>query len=177
MRSLKLHLSTISIGLFAFSTIAIGQAPVAEFSADKVSGCSPLTVKFTDQSTVPPGGGPITSWIWDFGNGQFQSVANPTVNFSIPGTYTVKLIVRNSSGIDEEEKINYITVFPSPSANFVADITTACLPGTIQFTDQTTVPPGGGTITSWSWNFGDGSPNVTSQNASHTYTTPGFYTV
>ena len=177
VRSLKLHLSTISIGLFAFSTIAIGQAPVAEFSADKVSGCSPLTVKFTDQSTVPPGGGPITSWIWDFGNGQFQSVANPTVNFSIPGTYTVKLIVRNSSGIDEEEKINYITVFPSPSANFVADITTACLPGTIQFTDQTTVPPGGGTITSWSWNFGDGSPNVTSQNASHTYTTAGFYTV
>ena len=99
MRSLKLHLATISIGLFVFSTITIAQAPVADFSADKLSGCAPLTVKFTDQSIVPPGGGPITSWIWDFGNG-LQSVQHPTVAFSTPGTYTVKLIVRNSSGID-----------------------------------------------------------------------------
>ena len=177
VRLLKLYLITISIGFFAFSTIAIAQAPVANFSADKLSGCSPLTVKFTDLSTVPPGGGPITSWIWDFGNGQFQSVQNPTVNFSIPGTYTVKLIVRNSSGIDQEEKINYITVFPSPIAGFTANITTACMPGTVQFTDQSTTPTGGGTITAWSWNFGDGSANSTAQNPSHTYANAGFYTV
>ena len=109
--SLKLHLTIISISLFLFSTIAIAQtppvAPVADFSADKVSGCAPLTVRFTDHSTNSP-----TSWVWDFGNGQLQSVQNPIVNFSTPGTYTVKLIVRNTAGIDEEEKINYITVFP-----------------------------------------------------------------
>ena len=82
---------------------------------------------------------------------------NPTVNLFLPrGTYTVKLVARNTAGIDEEEKINYITVFPSPAASFTASITTACVPATIQFTDQSTVPAGGGTITSWSWNFGDG---------------------
>jgi gliding motility-associated-like protein len=172
MSLLRLCLTVISIGLFAFSTIAVAQAPVANFSADKVSGCSPLTVKFTDLSTNTP-----TSWIWDFGNGQLQSVQNPTVNFSTPGTYTVKLIARNSSGIDEEEKINYITVFPSPAASFTANITTACVPANIQFTDQSIVPAGGGIITAWSWNFGDGSANSTSQNPSHTYTTAGFYTV
>jgi len=93
--SLKLYLITISIPLFLFSAIAISQAPVADFSADKVSGCSPLTVKFTDHSTNTP-----TSWVWDFGNGQLSSLQNPTVNFSTPGTYTVKLIVRNTTGID-----------------------------------------------------------------------------
>ena len=169
--SLKRYLISILIPLFLFSKIAISQAPVANFSADKVSGCSPLTVKFTDLSTNIP-----TSWVWDFGNGQLSSLQNPTVNFSTPGTYTVKLIARNTSGIDEEEKINYITVFPSPAASFRANITTACVPATIQFTDQSTSPPNGGTITSWSWNFGDGGTS-TSQNPSHQYTAAGFYTV
>src|SRR6185295_13978770 len=50
--SLKLYLISISIPLFLFSTITIAQAPVADFSADKVSGCSPLTVTFTDHSTT-----------------------------------------------------------------------------------------------------------------------------
>ena len=152
--------------------MSFAQVPVANFSANKLSGCSPLTVTFTDLSTNTP-----TSWGWDFGNGQLSTQPNPTVNFSTPGTYTIKLIVRNSFGVDEEEKINYITVFPSPAASFFANITTACVPATIQFTDQSSVPAGGGTITSWSWNFGDGSPNSTSQNPSHTFTNAGFYTV
>jgi gliding motility-associated-like protein len=169
---LKARLYLLCIGIFTYPIISSGQAPVADFTSNKVSGCSPLTVTFQDLSTNNP-----TSWVWDFGNGQLSSQQNPIVNYSSPGTYTVKLVARNSSGIDEEEKINYITVFPSAVANFTADITTACLPATIQFTDLSTTPAGAGTITSWSWNFGDGSPGSTLQNPSHTYTTPGFYSV
>ena len=168
---LKLHLTLILIFLFSVSTTSIGQAPVADFTANKVSGCSPLTVTFQDLSTNTP-----TSWVWDFGNGQLSTLQNPVVNFSQPGTYTIKLVARNNSGIDEEEKINYITVFPSPAAAFTANVTTACVPATIQFTDQTTLPPGAGTITEWLWNFGDGGTS-TSQNPSHEYTSAGFYTV
>ncbi len=156
------------VGVFATSS---AQAPVADFTADKVSGCAPLIVTFTDLSTNNP-----TSWIWDFGNGVTSTAKNPVTNFSLPGTYTVKLVARNNDGLDEEVKTNYITVFPAPSANFTANITTACVPATIQFTDQTTVPPGAGTITNWLWNFGDGGTS-TSQNPSHTFTTAGFYTI
>ena len=171
-RALKRCLTTILIWLFIIPTISIAQAPVADFTADKTSGCAPLTVKFTDLSTNTP-----TAWIWDFGF-TLSTQQNPIINFSAPGTYTVKLIARNNSGIDEEEKINYITVYESPSANFTANITTACVPATIQFTDQTTVPPGGGTIVSYSWNFGvDGTSVSNLQNPSYTYTSPGFYTV
>ena len=42
----------------------------------------------------------------------------------------------------------------------------------MQFTDQSLNLP-----TGWSWNFGDGSAPGTTQNPSHTYTTPGTYTV
>lgn len=171
VRSVGLSVTVFLFTLLAISSNVFSQAPVANFSVDKTSGCSPLLVKFQDQSTNTP-----TSWAWDFGNGQLSTQQNPIVNFSAPGTYTVKLIVRNNSGVDEEEKINFITVFPSPVAAFTADITTACVPATIQFTDQTTVPSGAGTITSWLWNFGDGGTS-TQQNPSHQYIAAGFYSV
>ena len=88
----------------------------------------------------------------------------------------MRLVVRNANGIDEEIKTNYITVAPSPTANFQANLTTACAPATIQFSDLSTTPVGSGTITGWFWDFGDGATS-TAQNPTHTYTTVGFFTV
>ncbi|HKB45617.1 MAG TPA: PKD domain-containing protein, partial [Chitinophagaceae bacterium] len=163
-------LIAVFVVFFTGLATVLGQTPVAGFTANKTSGCAPLTVTFTDQST----GNPI-SWNWQFGNGQLSTAKNPVVTFSQPGTYTVKLVVRNANGIDQQEKIDYITVFSSPSASFSANLTTACVPATIQFTDQSTAPAGA-TITQWQWNFGDGGTS-TSQNPSHTYNATGFYTV
>ncbi|HET9826753.1 MAG TPA: PKD domain-containing protein, partial [Chitinophagaceae bacterium] len=159
------------IFFMVLAVLARAQAPIADFTASTTSGCSPLSVSFTDQSSGSP-----FSWNWDFGNGQLSTARNPSVTFSQPGTYTVRLVVKNASGVDEEIKTNYITVFPSPSASFTANMTTACVPATIQFRDQSTIPPGAGSIVSWSWDFGDGT-NSTAQNPSHTYTATGFYTV
>jgi len=130
-----------------------------------------LAVYFTDQSTGNP-----FSWNWDFGNGQLATGRTPSITYSQPGTYTVKLVVKNAAGVDEEIKTNYITVYPAPSASFTANMTTACAPSTIQFTDLSSSPPGAGSVVSWSWDFGDGSSSA-QQNPSHTYTTTGFYNV
>ncbi len=161
----------ITIALTGTAARVYGQAPVANFSAATVAGCAPLYVQFTDQSTGNP-----FSWNWDLGNGQLSTVRNPVGNYTQPGTYTVRLIVRNSAGIDEEIKTSYITVSPSPQASFTANFTTSCVPATIQFTDQSTAPPGAGTITSWLWDFGDGNTS-TQQNPSHIFTATGFYTI
>ena len=171
LKMLKVRIAATAVFAIAAIITSSAQAPVADFTSNKVSGCAPLIVNFQDLSTNNP-----TAWIWDFGNGVTSTAQNPVTNFSLPGTYTVKLIARNNDGVDEEVKTNYITVYPSPTAGFTANITTACVPATIQFTDQTTVPAGAGTITDWLWNFGDGGTS-TSQNPSHTYTTAGFYTV
>ena len=165
------RISGIAVPLLFFISVINGQAPVANFSSSSQSGCSPLLVFFQDLSTGNP-----FSWNWDFGNGQLSTVRNPAVNYSTPGTYTVRLVVRSATGIDEEIKVNYITVAPAPSASFRANITTACAPVTIQFTDLSTIPPGAGSITNWLWNFGDGVTS-TLQNPTHTYTATGFYTV
>ena len=148
---------------------AFGQNPVANFTANTTSGCAPLAVKFTDQSSGSP-----TEWNWEFSNGTLSNAQNPTVSFATPGTYSAKLVVRNANGIDQIEKIDYITVYPSPIADFDANIRLACVPATIRFTDLSSSPVG--TIASWEWEFGDGGTS-SQQNPSHTYANTGFYTV
>lgn len=166
MRLLRLFLSLL---LCLIAPILMwGQAPVAAFTANVTTGCSPLSVAFTDQSTGSP-----KSWNWDFGNGQLSNIQNPSISFS-PGTYTVTLVVRNENGINSITKTNYIVSNPSPSAGFDADKYIVCLPGTVQFKDFST--PNAGTINAWAWDFGDGQKS-TLQNPSHTYTTTGFYDI
>jgi gliding motility-associated-like protein len=145
------------------------QAPVADFSADVVSGCSPISVSFKDLSTNNP-----TSWSWDFGNGT-SSIKNPTVTYITPGVYNVKLTVTNSSGSATATKDSYITVYALPSVSFTATDTAGCAPLNAKFVDLSSAA-GSGTITQWDWNFGDGSTS-TQQNPNHTYTASGAFGV
>lgn len=162
---------TLLVFVFAIlgSAYVFGQAPKANFTANVRSGCAPLSVRFTDQSTGSP-----TEWNWEFSNGTLSSTQNPVVTFSQPGVYSVKLVVRNANGIDQFERIDYITVNPSPTANFSADITLGCVPVSVNFTDMSTTPEG--SIVAWEWDFGDGGQS-TQKNPSHTYNNTGFYTV
>lgn len=96
------------------------------------------------------------------------------MTFSTPGVYSVKLVVRNANGIDQIERIDYITVYPSPTANFSANITLGCVPVQVSFTDLSSSTDG--SIVGWEWDFGDGSKS-TQRNPTHSYANTGFYTV
>ncbi|HKH63558.1 MAG TPA: PKD domain-containing protein [Flavitalea sp.] len=145
------------------------QVPVANFSGTPVTGCAPLVVQFTDQST----GGP-KFWNWDFGNGQLSNIQSPVVVFTLPGVYSVTLVVKNGSGTHGITKTNYIRVNASPQADFTSNIQTGCVPVNVQFSDLSTDPAG--SLTSWDWDFGDGTKS-TARNPSKTYSVNGFYSV
>ena len=78
--------------------VTIATAPTAGFVADVTSGCAPLTVNFTSQSSAN-----TTTWNWSFPGGTPSSSTeeNPTVVYNMAGTYDVTLEVSNSSGTDE----------------------------------------------------------------------------
>ena len=141
-------------------------APSAEFTADQTSGCAPLTVNFSDQST-----GDIDSWNWDFGDGATSTQQNPSHQYTSSGTYTVALTVTGPGGSDTNTKTDYITVFVQITADFTGSPTSGDTPLTVNFTDQST-----GDVTAWSWDFGDGATS-SQQNPSHEYTAAGTYTV
>ena len=155
------------------ASITVFENPKPAFLADKRSGCTPLQVRFTDQSTTAAGTA-NEKWLWDFGNGTQSSDQNPTVRYINPGTYTVVLKVTNDkgcSGIHTEEK--YISVGDGLALNFTTNPSASCQPPyNIQFNNSST---GSGSVT-YQWLFGDGATSA-EQNPSHVYTTGGIYTV
>jgi PKD repeat protein len=100
----------------SFVGTPVPAAPVANFTASRLTGPAPLTVNFTDTSTGNP-----TSWAWDFdNNGTTDSTQqSPSYTYTTAGTYSVKLTVTGSGGTDAEIKNNYIAAsasFPSVSS-------------------------------------------------------------
>lgn len=150
------------------SYLGIAQ-PVANFTANKIAGCSPLTVQFTSTSTGSP-----VDYLWTFGNSNTSILQNPSATYIVPGTYTVSLKVTNPGGTDTKTQVAYITVYASPTANFSATPLTGCAPLAVSFTDGST--PGSGAINIWSWDFGNGQTG-SAKNPTCTYSLPGTYTV
>ncbi|MGN6533369.1 MAG: PKD domain-containing protein [Ginsengibacter sp.] len=152
--------------VFAFSAKAQIKA---DFNSSATAGCAPLIVNFSDSSTGNP-----TSWKWDLGNGTTSVLPNPSVVYFDPGTYTVKLIIRNTFGVDSITKVQYITVYSSPVINFDASALTGCFPLKTQFSDLSL--PGSGVLKTLKWDFGDGNFSE-EQNPEHVYNATGNFNV
>lgn len=82
--------------------------------------CAPYEVQFENLSTAST----AVNYYWDFGNGQFSNLTNPTTQFISPGVYDITLFGISNDGCSdtiEIEYANYVEVFPSPTAGIDAD--------------------------------------------------------
>jgi gliding motility-associated-like protein len=151
---------------FLLAIISLGFSVTAQvstnFSATPASGCAPLIVRFTDESTGNP-----NQWRWDLGNGTISFLQNPSATYFTPGKYTIKLVAKNAGGEDSVTKTEYIEVFAKPEVQFFSSTATGCYPLPVQFYDASTSV--GDSIVSWLWDFGDGSTS-TLQSPSHVFT-------
>ncbi|MCX6247140.1 MAG: PKD domain-containing protein [Bacteroidetes bacterium] len=150
-------------------------SPIANFDYSTIS-CKGQPVQFNDLSQVNGGGG-ITIWNWNFGDpgsgfNNLSTLQSPAHTFAVAGSYTVTLIIQNSTGC-HDTIVKTVTVNMLPVSDFHAD--TACLNSVTQFTDLSV--PNAANIITYSWNFGDGSPLSSMQNPTHTYSTYGVFNV
>lgn len=143
--------------------------PVAGVTPDALSGCEPLNVNYTGQSTVAAGS--ILSWNWNLGNGNTSAIENPVVTYN-NGNYNVSLIVEagdaNHSCYDTSNFV--INVYAVPVAAFTSD-QYVCLGTNSGFVNQSSVSTN--EALNYAWDFGDGG---TSNLATPNYTYPGFGT-
>lgn len=144
----------------------------ADFFAIPQNICQGEQVAFTDISTGNP-----TSWSWSFPGGtpNTSTQQNPVITYNNAGTYSVTLVVFNSSGGQSfETKVNYIEVCGAPPvSNFIADATTICANSTVNFFDQSSNDP-----TTWFWEFPGGTPSFsTDENPSVFYGVAGDFDV
>ncbi len=141
--------------------------PQADFSSTDVCLGSPIA--FFDQSGVS-GGGTFTC-TWDFGDGNADTVENPSHTYAAAGVYNVTLTVTTNSGCTGTI-VKQVNVLDPPNARFSGD--NVCLNNYTTFSDLSTTPSG--IIVAWDWNFGDGSTSAT-KNPVHNYASPGMYVV
>ena len=80
--------------------------PIADFVAPFTSSCTG-EIQFIDSSVTSPG----TTYLWDFGDGNTDTVQNPIHYYTSNGTYTVSLSIDNGcGGTDTYTENNYIDI-------------------------------------------------------------------
>ncbi|MDX1909243.1 MAG: PKD domain-containing protein [Bacteroidia bacterium] len=157
----------VFIVIYTILGFALGQ-PVAAFQANQQRGCPPLVIQFQDQSSQ------AVAWEWDTGVG-VSTLQHPNAVYTTPGLYTIRLVVTDASGQrDTLIQTQYIEVYRLPQAALSASPRTACAHTPITFTSQSGA--GSGTITNWTWDFGDGNISQQAQPV-HVYTHSGTFPV
>jgi PKD repeat protein len=152
-------------------TLASQPSPVtAAFSVSPgtTGTAGSTTFTFTDQST-----GAVASRSWNFGDGATATSASPAHVYSSAGQYTVVLTVRDSAGTQSQaSRVITISAAPQPlTAAFTYSPGSPLAGDPVNFIDQSS-----GGVTSWLWNFGDGSSS-SDQNPVKRFASAGLYNV
>lgn len=160
---------------FVSKVVPVTVNPIAHYTFP-ASNCAGASVPFTDASQAN-GGTAITTWNWNFGDPASGSSNNSTLQnplhlFATAGDYNVRLIVTSATGC-ADTSIQQVAISALPAASFTAD--TACLGEPTHFTN--TSIPNSGVLTTYLWNFGDGSPTSNNANPTHTYANAGTFQV
>lgn len=148
--------------------------PTADFTFAS-TGCVSDSVRFTDNSNT--GGRAVSSYSWDFGDGNTSGIKNPAHLYLAAGTYSVKHSVITDIGCLSDTSIKTVNISQPPLARFGVS-QPHCVGKALTFTDSSTTATS--TISRWYWNFGDGSPQVvatTNAPQTHTYNSTGNFTV
>jgi PKD repeat protein len=147
---------------FLAPTVPVHQAPTASFT----SNCTGLTCTF-DATASQAHGGTLTAYAWDFGDGTTGTGVTASHVYNASGPQTVTLTVTddsNASGVTSQG-LNP-TRRPATAA-----ATGSCVALTCSF-DATGSSSPDGSITSYAWDFGDGTTD-TGATPTHTYANPG----
>jgi PKD repeat protein len=158
-------------------SVRIKSKPKARFGVVSTFGCSPFTVEISNNSP-----GSNSTYYWDFGNGVKDTTFAPgNLNYtyntgSSIDTVTIEMIAVNECGSDTQRLD--IRIAPNiivPLINISGSELFGCAPHIVDFIN------GSSGATSYTWDFGDGSaPLVTNNNqvlVTHAYLDSGTYNV
>jgi PKD repeat protein len=171
---------TVTDSTLATNAISHNVSPLAGTgvpSAAFTSNCTNLSCAF-DGTTSSDVGGTIASYSWNFGDGSpLGTGATPTHVYASANTYTVTLTVTDSTTSTSAISHNVAPTAAPPPSTPLAAFTANCTLLSCAFDGSTSTDTGGATISTYTWNFGDGSPTVTSVNPTHVYASANTYNV
>ena len=170
----------------------------ASLTADKTDGVTPLTVKLT--ATAGGQRGNNLSYTFVYGDGRQSAAQTSSINshvYDTAGTFHPYVIIvdsANHSAVSDHSSATrlqittHASVVVSPGQETVAQLTlnngqgsvSGPAPLSVSFDGSRSIAADGTRLTSYTFDFGDGSAKVTGTGApgmvTHIYTVPGSYT-
>jgi PKD repeat protein len=166
-------------------TVGAGAGPTAAFVFSPAAPAPGQTVFFNAAGSRAAPGSTIAGYRWDFGDGVIVD-GGVTINhaFAAAGEYRVTLVVTDSAGRSNSVTVNVPVAdpddpngpSPNPTADFSFAPTSPSAGAVVSFNGGASRAGTGGTIASYTWNFGDNTSG-SGQTVQHTFTLPGMYSV
>jgi gliding motility-associated-like protein len=159
-------------------TIDVYAKPIPQFTSDITRGCVPLSVNFTDATTLNSGIS-ITGYSWVFGDGGTATGSNSSHTFTTEGNYFVSLELNtNLASCDVTKAYNdYISLTNPPNTFFstTPNPASSCTaPLDVSFNNTSTAS---GAPLTYSWDLGNGNTSTQLNPPTQTYSTIGNYPV
>ncbi len=177
MRVIQLKISNNGCDSVFIDTIYVKEcngmspSPIAEFTSSKTTICALDSIIFTNTSTNA-----VTyDWSFEGGTPSTSVDVSPSVVYSTPGLYDVRLIAINNDKRDTILLEDYITINSNPVSEFTLP-EESCIDSVVSIIFTGTASDSA----TYSWNFGtDATPAMsnTSGNQSATYSTEGLKVV
>jgi PKD repeat protein len=188
-RSINTYNVTLTVtdtrGATAFLTKAVtvlpGTPPSATFTTSPSTPGVEQDVFFNATQSTPAAGRSIVSYEWSFGDGEFGSGVVVTKKYHAPGSYVVQLTTTDDAGsIGKSAPLTMVVgpaVTATPTASLTVSPTSPKANQPAAFNASGSRPGSGANITSYLFNWGDGSPteSQTNPNQTHVYTAAGTF--
>jgi PKD repeat protein len=153
--------------------IIVDDPPVAVATVDNDNPDIDEVINFTGSGSTDADGS-VVSYVWDFGDTNISTAADPSHSYSASGEYTVTLTVTDDDGHADSDTLT-VTVNDPPTAVATVSDDTPNVGDEIDFTGSGSTDADG-TIVSYEWDFGDTNTS-TDADPGHTYAAGGEYTV
>jgi len=146
--------------------------PISIFRADNYRSCSPLVIKFFNDSKFYLTESQATAFEWYLNNADepFSTEFEPTITITEPGYYNIGLRVYGDGGVKNYYRT--FRVFENPVAKFEAMPERVLLPNAkVHFFNLSE------NANKYVWDFGDGTPKSSEKDPVHIYDELGEYRV
>jgi PKD repeat protein len=157
---------------------AIARPTVTTITVSPATPVAGQAASFTPTFTVAPNHR-IVSFEWRWGDGTTTTTSNASTThvFDRTGTYVVTVTATDDVGQSASASAS-VTVGGGAVASFTFSPTNPQPGDTVFFNGSPSSAMGGATITSWAWDFGDGTTETRSDaTTSHTYGVARAYRV
>ena len=144
--------------------------PNSNFWIGRICTGAFLNLSFSDSTTVAAPE-TISQYFWDFGGPGISNLQNPIQLFPGSGLYNITLITTSNHGC-KDTIVKQTNLSPRPIAGFAYSISSGLTVGTnVNVIDTSKY------ASQWNWSFGNGAPNILTQNASQVYYSNGIFVI